>query len=203
MSEKQRYIVYAVAGALILCVYVSTSGMRAVRKPVTAASSPGNHAPVAPAAGNPATTSEVAATESKVESATADAAEEATAVAAEETMEDIDNRAIVEEVDRLRRYQRELAAGEWPADPFAADKLWVDPALPHADSEQEQEDPGSAVNWKISGISFGRGGGHAVLNRTVVSVGDVIEGHRVVRIHKDRIELSDARGRVRIVSIDD
>jgi hypothetical protein len=81
-----------------------------------------------------------------------------------------------------RRALEERARGPWGRDPFA-----LEAARPKGQAEVR---PSFANNLHVSGIIWDSTRMHAVINDSVVKVGDEVEGIRVVAIERDRVTVA-------------
>jgi hypothetical protein len=78
-----------------------------------------------------------------------------------------------------RRILEERARGPWGRDPFA-----LEAARPKGQGEIR---PNFAAALHLSGIVWNNARRHAVINDSVVKVGDEVAGIRVVAIERDRV----------------
>lgn len=81
-----------------------------------------------------------------------------------------------------RRALEERARGPWGRDPFA-----LEAARPKGQGEVR---PSFAAGLHLSGIVWDRARQHAVINDSVVTVGDEVAGIRVVAIDRDRVTVA-------------
>lgn len=81
-----------------------------------------------------------------------------------------------------RRALEDRARGPWGRDPFA-----LEAARPKGQGEVR---PSFAAGLHLSGIVWDRARQHAVINDSVVTVGDEVAGIRVVGIERDRVTVA-------------
>ena len=98
---------------------------------------------------------------------------------------------VLEVLDGLRGWR------QGPAEPLRADPFaYVRPAASGSASTNREAVVEGA--WVLTGISINGGQAFAVVNRTVVAVGDEVGSCRVERIGRDEVVLAGPRGPVRL-----